>query len=56
MNKNPAPVDLMLPAASAARSLGISPQTVRNLIHSGELAAVNVARPGGATSPIPHPK
>ena len=39
-------VESMLPAALVARSLGISGQTIRNLIHTGELAAVNVARPG----------
>lgn len=46
MTKNIPHVDRMLPAAEMARSLGLSPQTIRNWIHSGELAAVNVARPG----------
>ena len=43
-------VEPMLPAALVARSLGISDQTIRNLIRSGELAAVNVSR-RGATRP-----
>ena len=41
-------VEPMLPAAMLARQLGLSPQTIRNWIHSGELEAVNVARRGAS--------
>jgi len=39
-------IERMLPAADAARSLGISDQTVLNWIHRGQLPAVNVAALG----------
>jgi excisionase family DNA binding protein len=36
----------MIPASTAAKLLGLSDQTLLNRIHSGELAAINVARRG----------
>lgn len=48
MTAKASPLQPMFPAADLARSLGLSPQTIRNWIHSGQLEAVNVARPHAA--------
>jgi excisionase family DNA binding protein len=36
----------MISAADAARMIGLSDETIRNWIRRGQLAGVNVARPG----------